>query len=56
MEKRKNCNPKPKTKKQSGKHPNIVGKNKKKKTVKLTAAEFADMNRIDWVPFDPYGD
>ncbi len=57
MSKRKNCNPQPKHKKQPTAHKNIsVKSNNKRKSKKLTAAEFADMNQIDWVPFDPYGD
>ena len=28
----------------------------KKKSKKLTRAEYDDLRQIDWVPFDPYAD
>jgi len=31
-------------------------KTHKKKLEKFAVAEFDDMNQIEWVPFDPYGD
>lgn len=58
LEKRKNYNLKPKCKSKLKNNQANVHKiqTQKKQSKKLTDVEFADMNQIDWVPFDPYGD
>ena len=56
MKKQKYHDAKPKSEKKSKKSQNTASKVKKKKHEKLTAWEFAEMNSIEWIPFDPYGD